>query len=59
MKVLPISGDYHTVPRVMTCTLNVNVCHLYSILFPLLHAKSSCKTHYQEVITTEFPEKLM
>lgn len=59
MKVLPTSGDYSTVPRMMTCTLNVNVCHLYSILFPLSYAKSSCKTHYQELITTEFQEKLM
>lgn len=59
MELLLISGDYCTVAGVMTCTLNVNVCHLYSILFPPLHAKSSCKTHYQELITTEFQEKLM
>lgn len=58
MKVLPLSGDYCTVARTMTCTLNVNVCDLYNILFPLLCAKSSCKTHYQELITTEFPEKV-
>lgn len=59
MKVLPISGDYCTVTTAMTCTLNINVCNLYNILFPLLRAKSSCKTHYQELITTEFLEKLM
>lgn len=52
MKILSLPGDYCTVARAMTCTLNVNVCNLYKIIFPLLCAKSSCKTHYQELITT-------
>lgn len=59
MKLLLLSGNYCTVARAMTFTPNVNVCNLYNILFPLLGAKSSCKTHYQELITTEFLEKVM
>lgn len=51
MKVLPLSGDYCTVARAMTCTLNVNVCNSYNNLFPLLRAKSSCKPYYEELIT--------
>lgn len=60
MKILSLPGDYYyTVARTTTSTLNVNVCNLYNILFPLLCAKSSCKTHYQELITTEFLEKVI
>ena len=59
MKIPSLPADSCTVARAMTCTLNANAGNLYNILFPPLCAKSSCKTHYQELITTEFPEKVM
>lgn len=48
MKILSLPGDYCTVVRTMTCKHLHLECNLYNILFPLLRAKSSCKSHYQE-----------
>lgn len=43
MKVLPVSGDYCTMARIVTCTLNGNVCDLYNILFPSYVLKAVAK----------------